>query len=404
MRQRAELTFKHNRQHGRHGWLRLTPAYSVEVVDHVLDGFARPETRVLEPFSGTGTTALCAASRGQQVVALDINPFLVWLGRVKTRRYRKATVEAFRTSAHALARALSGNRRALRGEAPPIRNIGRWWGETELRFLQTLFHDLGEHPGPVGDLLRVAFCRSMMALSNAAFNHQSMSFQPPGAGQRTAREAWGRAVARFAADSDLVAASALTNPKGSARIELADSRALNGQTGEQKFDLVLTSPPYPNRMSYVRELRPYMYWLGHLTRAEEAGALDWQAIGGTWGVATSRLASWQPSCAHLPGYVFPILDRIRAAHPTNGELMARYVHKYFDDMWQHFSGVKPHLRRGATLHYIVGNSAFYGHLVPTERIYVDQLRQLGFSRARAIPLRKRNSKRELFEFHVTANA
>lgn len=33
---RAELTFKHNANHGRHGWLRLTPAYSVKLVNDIL--------------------------------------------------------------------------------------------------------------------------------------------------------------------------------------------------------------------------------------------------------------------------------------------------------------------------------------------------------------------------------
>ncbi|WP_322490103.1 hypothetical protein [Chloroflexus sp.] len=38
--------------------------------------------------------------------------------------------------------------------------------------------------------------------------------------------------------------------------------------------LVITSPPYPNRMSYIRELRPYMYWLGYLNNGRDAGELD----------------------------------------------------------------------------------------------------------------------------------
>lgn len=404
MRQRRELTFKQNRQHGRHGWLRLTPAYSVEVVETILDEFGQHASSVLEPFSGTGTTALCAASRGQKVVAFDINPFLVWLGRVKTRRYKKKTLVDFSRKARAISSALARDRHARRGEAPPIRNIRRWWGETELRFLQSLFCDISEQHGSTGDLLRVAFCRSMMALSNAAFNHQSMSFRAEAiSSPRQLREAWAKCVAQFEADAEVVARSACQNPRSGARIELGDSRTLNGHAGDD-FDLLVTSPPYPNRMSYVRELRPYMYWLGHLERAEQAGALDWQAIGGTWGVATSRLVSWQPTGAHLPRYVFGILDSIRKAHPRNGELMARYVHKYFDDMFHHLSEVKERMRPQGSVHYIVGNSAFYGHLVPTERIYVDQLSYLGFERARAKPIRKRNSKRELFEYHVSASA
>jgi hypothetical protein len=73
----------------------------------------------------------------------------------------------------------------------------------------------------------------------------------------------------------------------------ADARTLTPLDGNI-HDLVITSPPYANRISYIRELRPYMYWLGFLTDGAEAGELDWRAIGGTWGIATSRLKLWQP--------------------------------------------------------------------------------------------------------------
>ena len=36
MKQRADLTFKENLLRGRHGWLRLTPAFSVKVVHQIL--------------------------------------------------------------------------------------------------------------------------------------------------------------------------------------------------------------------------------------------------------------------------------------------------------------------------------------------------------------------------------
>ena len=58
-------------------------------------------------------------------------------------------------------------------------------------------------------------------------------------------------------------------------------------------------------MSYIRELRPYMYWLGILENARDTGELDWSAIGGTWGVATSRLASLErPRHA----FTYPLLE------------------------------------------------------------------------------------------------
>lgn len=59
---RTDCTYRPNMAAGRHGWLRLTPAYSVGVVDGLLHG--RGPMRVLDPFCGTSTTALCASYRG----------------------------------------------------------------------------------------------------------------------------------------------------------------------------------------------------------------------------------------------------------------------------------------------------------------------------------------------------
>ena len=64
--QRADFTFKHNRKQGRHGWLRLTPAYSIKIVTEILGRLPSPG-RVLDPFSGTGTTGLVCAERGLEL-------------------------------------------------------------------------------------------------------------------------------------------------------------------------------------------------------------------------------------------------------------------------------------------------------------------------------------------------
>jgi hypothetical protein len=82
--------------------------------------------------------------------------------------------------------------------------------------------------------------------------------------------------------------------------------------------------------------------------------------------------------------------------------MAQYVHKYFDDMFCHFLTAAKIVRPGGSAHYIVGNSTFYGHVVPAERLYVDQLTKAGFRNTGARAIRKRNSKKELVEFHVIA--
>src|SRR5688572_9812812 len=81
---REHHTFRGNLKSTRHGWLRLTPAYSVRLVDGLLDGAAGP---VLDPFCGTGTTLLSCSEHGLDCDTVDINPFLVWLAKTKVDRY-----------------------------------------------------------------------------------------------------------------------------------------------------------------------------------------------------------------------------------------------------------------------------------------------------------------------------
>ena len=166
---------------------------------------------------------------------------------------------------------------------------------------------------------------------------------------------------------------------------------------------MITSPPYANRMSYIRELRPYMYWLGFLDNGRDAGELDWAAIGGTWGVATSRLNEWQrPAAPFEHPLLDRVLERMRRPDHRNGRLLANYVAKYFDDVWEHLDSLIPVLNDGSEIHYIMGNSTFYGVLLPVEKLYAAMFERLGFEEVRCRAIRKRNSGKELFEFDVSA--
>ncbi len=399
LRQRADYTHKYNLRTGRHGWLRLTPAYSVKIVEELICEYPDP-LRVLDPFCGTATTGLSASYHGHEAVTTEINPFLVWFGRAKVAHY---TMAATGRARHACAAALDLLARGAVHPAPPplIHRIERWWSLRGLDFLRLLRAGIDAATEPdtaEKDLLLIAFCRTLIRLSNAAFNHQSMSFKESGPRQL---EIIQDPAALFAEALRFVLVGAEQNPPGRCAVVEGDARNLP-RVIQSQFDLVITSPPYANRMSYIRELRPYMYWLGYLTNAREAGELDWAAIGGTWGIATSRLTDWQPDGDEYDSeQLTGPLRRIAHGDNANGQLLANYIAKYFVDMWKHFSGLREVLAPGAKVHYIVGNSTFYGVLLPVERIYADMLTRLGFKDVNVRPVRKRNSKKELVEFDVS---
>jgi hypothetical protein len=105
----------------------------------------------------------------------------------------------------------------------------------------------------------------------------------------------------------------------------------------------------------------------------------------------------------LPNVLKEAVACIQDANGMNGRLLAAYVHKYFCDMWYHFQAVKGRLKVGAKAIYVVGNSAFYGVPVPVEQVYAEMLDMAGFVNVRVEAIRKRNSKKDLYEYVVEAD-
>ena len=402
--QKSHLTFKANMGVSRHGWLRLTPAYSYRLVKDSLRG-VDSDALVLDPFAGTGTTGSGRRRIGDGCgyAGLESVSGLAWHRRSAGTTRTQDISDARRASVQAVhaAKARGGGNAPI----PPMHRVERWWDGEVLRGLAALKGALDEsnRDAPADDLLLIAFCRAMIGMSNAAFNHQSMSFQKSGDGQvgmfAQARR-FDETLGRFEREVENVLESVTDAIPGSATVNLDDARLMESVESDS-IDAIHTSPPYCNRMSYIRELRPYMYWLGYLSSGKQAGDMDWQAIGGTWGSATSRLSDWDSTLPlTLDDDFKATIGAIESSDGRNARLLASYVHKYFYDMLAHFRQAFRVLRTGGRATYIVGNSTFYGQVVPTETWYADLLKRVGFADVSVTAIRKRNSNKKLFEYSV----
>ena len=403
MKQRSDYTFKYNIQHGRHGWLRLTPAYSIKLVKEILQRDTlfpsdNQALNILDPFCGTATTGVVAAEYGLNCTLYDINPFLVWFCKIKSKNFIAENLDKLVGSVVNDFEQLSVLEKDL--WLPPMKNIERWWSKNTLAALSTLHNYITTQWGKPNckddyNLLWIAFARLCIETSAADFGHISVSFK-----DETKNHDWQAIKNMFMAILFPMIQSAKTNLPGNITILEGDSRIMQY---DGLYDTVITSPPYPNRISYIRELRPYMYWLGFLESGEEAGELDWKTIGGTWGCATSRLNTWTQENEYLPQLLLDTCKTIEESDTKNGKTMALYVHKFFDDMYIHLGNLRQHLQPDAKIYYILGNSSFYGHFVDTDVIIKEMLENLNYTNVSSKIIRKRNSKNNLFEFIITAS-
>jgi DNA modification methylase len=371
--QRADYTFKYNKKLGRHGWLRLTPAYSVKLVQELLKEQKRNSV-VFDPFSGTATTTLVAGEKGLKAISKDINPFLIWFGKTKTSTFNSKEKETVISKFDEI-KIKFENYYGLDNWIPSIFNIERWWSSTSLNTLSALRTSIVEVCGEpldsdkTGNLIWIAFCRLIIETSSAAFNHVSMSFKD------SAPEVSQSAIINlFDTIISNILLSANSEISGNASVTFGDAKETPDLNG-LKANIVITSPPYPNRISYIRELRPYMYWTKFIEESKQAGEIDWKAIGGTWGTATSNLKKWSVKSKNLPNDLLEVTHKIGQAENKHSDLMRLYVLKYFDDINIHIENIRPALAKGAKLYYIIGNSSFYVSVRATTscRSYIEVL-------------------------------
>ena len=398
IKQNPEYTFKYNMDIDRHGWLRLTPAYSVRLVNEILNGYDDKSLNIFDPFSGTGTTGIVAAKRGHMSVLNEINPFLVWLANQKTKNYtdieRKKTLNIFTNIIKNIDVYINKE-----NWCPDIFKIDRWWNKETLNILAairaSIVGNIGEPELCNGySLIWIAFCKIIIETSSASFNHVSMSFK-----SESLKYEKEQIIILFSQIMHSIVESTKDDIVGQISIINSDSRTMEGI---DDVDVVITSPPYPNRISYIRELRPYMYWLKFIESTTDSSDIDWKSIGGTWGAATSKLLSWKPESDINFKYLKETVYLIEKTNEKNSKLMSIYVYKYFYDMFCHITNLYTVLNDSADIYYIVGNSTFFQVNVDSDNLYKKMFEMAGFSAISSQVIRKRNCNKKLYEYCIMA--
>jgi DNA modification methylase len=177
------------------------------------------------------------------------------------------------------------------------------------------------------------------------------------------------------------------------KIILGNSTNNLSQKINNPVDFIITSPPYPNRYSYVHQTRPQLHFMEILDNIQQATEIDLKAVGGTWGRATSIL---QNELIVVPSEIKSYLCYYEELQ-SKSILMCNYATKYFLDMWQHIKSIKDIKASQFRGVYIVGNSRLSGIEIFTESILGKLFRHEGFEVEKIVSFRKRGGKKRLYE-------
>ncbi len=388
-----------------HRWYRLTPSFSPQLANDIADHFALSDADlVLDPFSGVGTVPLCMKYRGIPACSVELNPYLYFVGTVKTRTYRSLTglegyfakfMQSYKSSLKAVPFQThpEGYLAEQAAYIPKINFPDRWWSPGNLAQLVCLRKRLIEvaEESPLYDLLRMGALAILISVSNAKHNHVSLTFADKPLPTVDLVGVLEQSLENMVEDLKAVAEL----PSAEVTIYQGNSKELSKvlPTG-RKASAVITSPPYPNRFSYARETRPHLFFFDFIGSAKAVGQLETDAIGGTWGKATSILsAGVAPKNEVVRRLLEPYIGKIH----MDGDLMAHYVTKYFNDLYDHAGEIDKVCDANSRLAYVIGNSKFYDNPLPSDEILADIFGHFGFALDRIDRMRKRQSKSGLYE-------
>lgn len=78
-------------------WYRYKEGFSVDLVEQLIKEYSKHKKgRILDPFSGSGSTLLAANNMGYSGVGFEVNPFSYFLSKCKLEHYTKESIECFK--------------------------------------------------------------------------------------------------------------------------------------------------------------------------------------------------------------------------------------------------------------------------------------------------------------------
>jgi len=370
-----------------HDWYRFVLSFPPHLVRQYLEKFAvTAEHCVLDPFAGTGTTLVECQKQGIPSVGIEANPMAYFACKTKL----DWEISAQGLIDHALAIAEQARQDLAWFPGDSLRHTLTAEGEKVL-----LRNSISPKPLHKALLLREHIeqqpdsrflAHEKLALAKAVVGSASnLRFAPEASVVRAREDApvidlWLQAIDIMAADLRTLADA----PRGLARVVAGDARIPQRGLLPNSVDAVITSPPYPNEKDYTRNTRLESVLLGFIRDRTDLRQVKEHLLRSNSRNIYTRDTDDQ-YIANFPDILelaATIDQKRQELGKTSGfsRLYSRVVKLYFGGMAIHLKELRPLLRPGAQLAYVVGEQASYlGVLIPTGELLAKIAESLGYT-------------------------
>ncbi len=334
-----------------------------------INAYSKKGDYVLDPFCGSGTTAIEAMILGRNAISIDIDPFARLLIKVKTTVYTEEDISFLKETISRMRKLTPDCYRCP--PQPEIPNIDKWFCEESIKginFLKTAIDELTSINDKIHDYLYVTLAAIIRKASNAdevspkpyvSTRYPKTPAEPLELFYKTEtlyRDAiieFSETVAEFGCTSEILKSN--------------DARNINGN---QQIDLAVTSPPYINAYDYVRSLKFEDIWLGLASYAQLKKSRE-SYIG------TEIRKSFYSE------YIYASQSKTLEPLTKSIEIVdvkrANIVKTYFEDMAKNLIAVCEQLKKNGRYAIVVGDSKIRNQDIPTATILTEIAERNGYS-------------------------
>lgn len=385
-----------------HSWYQFVLGYPPHLVRYYVYKFGITNKHiVLDPFCGTGTTNVECKKLNIESLGLEANSMAYLASTVKTN-WDLSVPDVKKCFHDVIATVVSSLEREKLQEttsffvAPmhgtPLSNIPKLT-EDEIKILPKDF--ISPQPLKKILILREAMKQVedekiknffLLALAHTTVNHASnVAFGPEIYTGKIKQSVDVLDYFYRTIDKMICDVEANTTERTRSTIVHGDARNIRNyfSSYEGKIDFVITSPPYPNEKDYTRTTRLESIILGLLTNKEELRALKEQLLRSNSRniFVSDRDGDSVKDFSSITRLADEIETKRLALKKTSGfeKMYPKIVRHYFGGMYRHFESLKPLLKPGARLAYVVGDQmSFFRTYIPTAKLLGEIVEQLGY--------------------------
>jgi hypothetical protein len=383
-----------------HDWYRFVLSFPPHLVRDYVSRFGLDSRHhVLDPFCGTGTTLVECKKLGIRSVGTEPNPMPCFASQVKVTWSVNADglLNHAQEVAERAEERLKADGLGSESDLPLFRKNAK---RLQLRSLpaevaKLLLKD-SISPAPLHKTLVLLeallahtderfIAHERLALAKAiVYGISNLHFGPEvgvGAAKLDAPviDLWMNGVRTMAEDLR----GLIGNAGAEAVVHRADSRDLLNVIKPKSVDAVITSPPYPNEKDYTRTTRLESVLLGFVSDKKDLRLIKKALVRSN----TRSVYKGDQDDALVAGHgeiqrIAVAIERRRIElGKTSGfeRLYARVTKLYFGGMTKHLADLRPLLRPGARLAYVVGDQASYLRvMIRTGQLLADIAQSLGY--------------------------